>query len=213
MVFKILNRFFPSNTYILKYDDCNNCIIVDPGLDSERIHKCILENDLVPIAILCTHGHFDHIASVGYFKNEFGNIPYYLHNDDFKMAKSANFYLKLTKVKYWIKYVEPDFIFENEIEEVKIDKFDFTVYHFPGHSNGSCIFKFNNILFTGDIIYKTGLGFNKFPGENINVLKETIKKIILSFDKESIVYPGHGEIGYLRDFYIKNTELVNFINN
>lgn len=213
MVIQIKNRFFPSNTYILTNENSNSCIVIDPGLDSESIHKNILDNHLVPIAILCTHGHFDHIASVGYFKKEFGNIPYYLHKDDFKIAKSANFYLKLTKIKNWIEYVEPDFIFENEMENLKIEDFNFSVYHFPGHSNGSCIFKFKNTLFTGDIIYKSGLGFNKFPGENINLLKETIKKIRVSFDKEYLVYPGHGEIGYLGDFYSKNTELVNFINN
>ena len=213
MVIQIKNRFFPSNTYILTNENSNSCIVIDPGLDSESIHKNILDNHLVPIAILCTHGHFDHIASVGYFKKEFGNIPYYLHKDDFKIAKSANFYLKLTKIKNWIEYVEPDFIFENEIENLKIEDFNFSVYHFPGHSNGSCIFKFKNTLFTGDIIYKSGLGFNKFPGENINLLKETIKKIRVSFDKEYLVYPGHGEIGYLGDFYSENIELVNFINN
>jgi hydroxyacylglutathione hydrolase len=213
MVFQIKNRFFPSNTYLLKKDNSSNCVVIDPGLDSESIHKSIVENNLTPIAIICTHGHFDHIASVAYLKKEFGNIPYYLHNADFKIAKSANFYLKLTKIKYWIEYVAPDYVFQNDMEEIKIGGFDLSVFHFPGHSDGSCILKYNDILFTGDIMYKTGLGFNNFPGENINVLKESIKKIILSFDKEYIVYPGHGESEYLWNITTKNLELVNFINN
>ena len=213
MVFQIRNRFFPSNTYLLKKDNSNSCVVIDPGLDSESIHKCILENNLVPIGIVCTHGHFDHIASVAYLKKEFGNIPYYLHKADFKIAKSANFYLKLTKIKYWIEYVAPDYIFQNDMEEIEIGGFDFSVFHFPGHSDGSCILKYNDILFTGDIMYKSGLGFNNFPGENINVLKESIKKIMLSFDKDYLVYPGHGESEYLGNIITKNLELVNFINN
>jgi len=213
MVFQIRNRFFPSNTYLLKKDNSNKCVIIDPGLDSESIHKSILENNLVPIGIICTHGHFDHIASVSYLKKEFGNIPYYLHKADFKIAKSANFYLKLTKIKYWIEYVDPDYIFENTIEEIEIGGFNFTILHFPGHSDGSCVLRYNDILFTGDIMYKLGLGFNNFPGENINVLKESIKKIILTFDEDYRVYPGHGDSEYLGIIATKNLELVNFINN
>lgn len=213
MVFQIRNRFFPSNTYLLKNENNNDCIVIDPGLDSENIHKCILENNLVPIGIICTHGHFDHIASVAYLKKEFGNIPYYLHKADFKIAKSANFYLKLTKIKYWIEYVAPDYIFENDMEEIEIGGFHFSVFHFPGHSDGSCIFKYGDKLFTGDIIYKSGLGFNNFPGENIGMLKGSIKKIMLSFDKNYMVYPGHGENEYLGNIITKNSELVNFIKN
>jgi glyoxylase-like metal-dependent hydrolase (beta-lactamase superfamily II) len=213
MIFQIRNRIFPSNTYLLKKDYSNNCIIIDPGLDSESIHKCILINDLVPIGIVCTHGHFDHIASVAYLKKKFGNIPYYLHKADFKIAKSANFYLKLAKIEYWIEYVEPDFIFDEKIEEIEIGGFNFSVFNFPGHSDGSCILKYYDILFTGDIMYKSGLGFNNFPGEKIDMLKESIKKVISSFDKDCLVYPGHGDSAYLVEITTKNLELVNFINN
>jgi hydroxyacylglutathione hydrolase len=211
MVIQIRNRFFSSNTYLLKKE--NNCIIIDPGLDSESIHNCILENKLNPIGIICTHGHFDHIASVAQLKKKFGNIPYYLHNADYKIAKSANFYLKLTKIKYWVEYVAPDYVFLNEEEEIEIGSFKFTVYHFPGHSEGSCVLKYNDILFTGDIIYKRGLGFNSFPGENIGILKKSIQKIMLFFDKNLLVYPGHGESEYLGNIATNNLELVNFINN
>ena len=213
MVFQIRNRFFPSNTYLLKKDNSNKCVIIDPGLDSESIHKSILDNNLEPIGIFCTHGHFDHIASVAYLKKEFGNIPYYLHKADFKIAKSANFYLKLTKIKYWIEYVEPDYFLENSMEEIEIAGFKFTILHFPGHSDGSCVISYNDFLFTGDIMYKSGLGFNNFPGENINMLKESIKKIILNFNKDYLVYPGHGDCEYLGNIITKNVELVNFLNN
>jgi hydroxyacylglutathione hydrolase len=213
MVFQIRNRFFPSNTYLLKSDDSNNCVIIDPGLDSETIHKCILNNCLNPVGILCTHGHFDHIASVSYFKKEFGDIPYYLHERDLKISKSANFYLKLVKLKYWIDYVVPDYVFQKDKEEIEINGFKFSVFLFPGHSDGSCIIKYNEFLFSGDILYKNGLGFNSFPGENINVLKDSIKKILLYFDKKYFVYPGHGESDYLGNISANNLELNNFINN
>jgi hydroxyacylglutathione hydrolase len=213
MIFQIRNRFFSSNTYLLKKDNSNKCVIIDPGLDSESIHKSILENNLEPIGIICTHGHFDHIASVAYLKKEFGNIPYYLHKADLKIAKSANFFLKLTKIKYWIEYVEPDYIFENTMEKIDIGGFNFTILHFPGHSDGSCVISYNDLLFTGDIMYKSGLGFNNFPGENIDMLKESIKKIILNFNKDYLVYPGHGVCEYLGNITTKNVELVNFLNN
>ena len=74
MVYRIINSLFKSNTYLIK-DDNNYCIIIDPGLDHERISKSIDFFHLKPIAIMCTHGHFDHIASVSYLKKVY--IYYY----------------------------------------------------------------------------------------------------------------------------------------
>ena len=212
MVIQIQNRFFTSNTYLLK-NASNNCIVIDPGLDWENIVKSIYENNLKPIGILCTHGHFDHIASVSYLKKEFGDIPYFLHKSYLKIAKMANFYLKVINIKFWIDYVTPDFFFEKAIEEIEIGQFRFTVYHFPGHSSGSCIFKYNNILFSGDILYKNGLGLNNFPGEDIIILKLSIKTILNTFNKEDLVYPGHGESEQLGNIATKNLQLVKFINS
>jgi glyoxylase-like metal-dependent hydrolase (beta-lactamase superfamily II) len=213
MIYRITNSLFASNTYLIKDENNHNCIIIDPGLDHENIRDTINYYDLKPIAIMCTHGHFDHIASVNYLKQQYNNIPYFIHKLDLKITKSANFFLKLTKIKYWIEYVEPDFYFEKEYEDINFNGFNLSVYNFPGHSNGSCIIKYKDFLFTGDTIYKKGLGFNNFPGENINLLKLSIKKIIVVFDNNLMVYPGHGDSEFLGKLYNDNFELLNFINS
>ena len=68
---------------------------------------------LIPIAIISTHGHFDHVGCVKLLKTEF-NIPFYLHELDLKLCKSANFYLKIAKLDHKIESVTPDFILKGD---------------------------------------------------------------------------------------------------
>ena len=57
------------------------------------------------------------------------------------------------------------------MEHLRIGRFDLVIYNFPGHTEGSCIIKWEGNLFSGDIIYKKGLGLDSFPGENKVKLK------------------------------------------
>jgi hydroxyacylglutathione hydrolase len=209
-IFCVKNLLFPSNTYVLKSKLDNNCIIIDPGLSPELINEKIKSLNLKPLAIICTHGHFDHIASVHFFKEQYG-IPFYLHEADLKLSQSANFYLKLTKIDAKITTLQPDFLFRGQSQHLAIQDFHFNVFNFPGHSPGSCIFQLDNYLFSGDIIYKYGLGFNNFPGENKNILKVSILEIFNCFPENSIILPGHGEKDTLQNIKNLNTELKNFV--
>ena len=92
MIHKIKNRFFSSNTYLFGNNTGNNCIIIDPGLDEEAIDEKIVSEKLIPLAILSTHGHFDHTGSVAYFKKKY-HIPYYIHVADLKISQSVNFFM------------------------------------------------------------------------------------------------------------------------
>lgn len=207
----VRNKLFPSNTYILRNDRSNNCLVIDPGLDENVIINKILDLGLNPIAILATHGHFDHIASVDGIKKYF-NIPFYLHEADLKLSKSANFYLKLTKINFKINTPSPEYLFNSKNQRYTIGDFTLEVFNFPGHSNGSCVIQFKNLLFSGDIIYKKGLGFNSFPGENLPKLKSSIQEVFDSFPENSIVLPGHGDPEFLHKIRSNNTELINFLN-
>ena len=210
MVFRIKNLSFSSNTYVLSFEEKNDCIIIDPGLDEFLIDKLIQENNLHPIAVISTHGHFDHIAGVSYFKDKY-SIPYYIHESDRKIAQSANFFLKIAGINRKIQTPKPDFFFTGESEKITINDFELEIYNFSGHSQGSSIIKYDGNLFSGDILYKNKLGFNNFPGENKVKLRESIIKIFELFPDESIIFPGHGESEHLGVIKATNIDLIDFL--
>lgn len=206
---KVQNRYFSSNTYLL-LDADKNCIIIDPGLDIERILAAISMEKLNPVAILATHGHFDHIGAAAPIKKQFG-IPFYLHRLDLKLLKSANFYIKFIRLQKTIEVIQPDEFLESNPTDIKVAGFHLKSYNFPGHTNGSVVFKFNNFLFTGDLIFRNGLGFNGFPGENKGLLRQSIIQFKETFSESHLVLPGHRIQATLGEILRNNLELKIFL--
>lgn len=210
MIYTIKNTAFNSNTYLLSDDEHGDCIIIDPGINLELAESCIAAHNIKPIAIICTHGHFDHIANVSFFKERY-NIPFYVHEKDLRALKSANFFLKVTGINFIIKTPVPDVVLKDEITHLKIGPFNAEVRNFPGHSPGSCIIKIGDSLFSGDILYKKGLGFNRFPDENPVLLRNSITTIFSYYSPGHMVYPGHGSAETLGLILKNNNELVEFL--
>ena len=203
-------KIFSSNTYIFKNRVNDDCIIIDPGFDTELIEKNIQENNFKPIAVVSTHGHFDHIGSAAFLKNKY-RIPFYLHEGDMKISQTANFYLKVAQLDHKIETPKPDFLFKGELNYLTLNGINLEIFNFPGHSPGSCIIRIQNNLFSGDIFYKNGLGSGSVPKENTELLKQSILKIFDIFFDEDFILPGHGASEYLGAIKINNLELMNFL--
>jgi hydroxyacylglutathione hydrolase len=210
-IFLIKNEYkFASNTYILKDPNKDDCILIDPGLDGELIIQAIQNKRLNPIAIFSTHGHFDHIGTVAVFQRDYG-VPFYLHQKDLKLSRSANFYLKLMGLDHQIEIASPDFLITEEVTTVRIGNLDLKIFLFPGHSPGSCLIQSGEHLFSGDIFFKHGLGLGTIPKEDSKSLKASIEAIISNFSGEMWVLPGHGDCETLGNIIKNNVSLNLFL--
>lgn len=210
MVYTIRNEIFPSNTYLLTSQE--KCIVIDPGLNFDLIDAAIIEKNLIPIAIIATHGHFDHIGSAQNIIEKY-NIPFYIHKADYKMTQSANFFLKIARINHMIKTPKPSNIIQGEHTILNFDGFfPIEITNFEGHSDGSCVIQYENYIFTGDMIYANCIIPNSFPGENLNKLRDSIVKLFNSYPDETIVYPGHGRSATLKEIKDQNKDLEKFLS-
>lgn len=200
MIEKIITGDLGVNTYLYNFKD-NDITIIDPGSDSDKIESTILAHNYTPKAILLTHGHFDHIGAVKKLKESY-NIPVYIHREDATflgdgsekrhkemfqaLGGSAKFYFD----NYFVKNDNVDYEL-NDGEQ--LDNYGLKIIHTPGHSPGSVCFysKENSVVFTGDTMFKGGMGRTDFPEGNYPQLLESLEKL-KALPKETLVYPGHG---------------------
>jgi len=164
---------FYTNCYIV-----DKKIIIDPGVGAFEFVREYAKN---PIAIINTHGHFDHIWDDKKVK-EFFNIPIYIHKNDAFMLENDPFGYNPPRVK-------ADVLLEDG--KIKIEDYDILIRHFPGHTPGSITIEINEAMFSGDFIFDGSIGRVDFPYSDSNDMKKSIKKFLeIEYDKN--IYPGHG---------------------
>lgn len=190
---------FETNTYLLKLD--NKYIIIDPSGRCDKLIKH-LEGDVV--GVLLTHGHFDHIKAVDDLYKIY-HMDIYLGEEDFvlvdpKTSKLYNRYLEFTgSIKSPIKALKEG--------KMQIGPFNFEVVSTKGHTKGSHIFIFDDVIFTGDTLFKNSVGRTDLYGGNAKELKESLR-YFKELDKDYTLYPGHEDATLLSIELLNNPFLV-----
>lgn len=187
---------FSENTYLVYSQGSDQCAVIDPGLDPAAILHALENASLVPDAILCTHGHLDHIAGITELKRKFPNCPVYIGEKDAdKFANprgnlSADFGLAIT-VQNADKTVKHG-------DVVSAAGLNFEVREAPGHSAGHVVYLLNSddatpaALFCGDVLFANSIGRSDFYDGDSARLIESIQTQILTLPDNTIVYSGHG---------------------
>lgn len=183
---------YQTNCYIVTKDGKD--LIIDPGVGATR---WVLENTTNPIAILNTHGHFDHVWSNNELQKKL-NIKLYTPKEDNFMLQKDPYGLGMTASNADV-LVEPDQEFELEGIKVKF-------HYFPGHTPGCSAIEIEDNLFSGDFIFNGSIGRTDFPFSDPTKMINSIDKV-LSWDKNIRIYPGHGPATSL---YGERTSLENW---
>lgn len=208
-VFTIVNREFHSNTYLLRTTEDGNCVVLDPGLDREAIGHALRAKSWVPQAVLCTHGHFDHIGSAAWLQATY-KVPVYLSAADLKLAKMSNFMLAAFRVPRRIELPSFDLIQDAE-RLVQCGGKSFRFHPLPGHTPGSSGICVDNLLFSGDSLYARKTALSQLPGENHAQLRQSLASLFSWIDGAVRVLPGHGGNASIDEIQEKNLELRAFM--
>lgn len=180
----------PTNGYIV-YNDKNECIIVDPGFDENKIYSFIEEHKLMPLAIVLTHAHYDHISAIDKIKDIY-EIPCCCHEKEKDLLSNSKLNLSGMYGRYKVE-IKPDYTFVDE-ENVSFGSIDFKVMHTPGHTKGGvCLyFERDKFLITGDTLFRGTVGRTDLPTGNFDEITKSLNDKIMKLEDEVIVYPGHG---------------------
>lgn len=185
-----------TNVYLVFYN--GNCIIVDPSDEAERIISCIEARKAKPLAVLITHGHFDHIMAAPVLAKKYG-IKIYAGEADRQLLEDS-------KLNLGQSFLGEDFTMEADEylkngDELEFEGFKLKVMYTPGHTVGSISFysddledneAFKKVIFSGDALFAGSIGRVDFPTGNEATMRRTLEEVFKKMPLETVVFPGHG---------------------
>ena len=192
---------FQANCYVVAVEAGGPCVIVDPGQDAvEPITETLREHRLDPVAVLLTHGHFDHTFSVAPVCD--GNdVPAWIHPEDREMLADPLKGLSREAVAFFggrLELREPREVREL-VDGARLDLagLTMTVDHTPGHTRGSVVFRSDTddggrVMFAGDTLFAGSIGRTDLPGGDHATMLRTLAHKVLTLDDDTVVLPGHG---------------------
>ncbi|HCS67289.1 MAG TPA: MBL fold metallo-hydrolase [Oribacterium sp.] len=203
---KYVTGVVQTNVYFCYEDETRECVIIDPAANAPHIIKIVEEElHLKPVAILLTHGHFDHIMAAKEVANHF-QVKIFACQDeaetlaDPKRNLSANFGVSVT--------LNPgEYETFRDGDTLQYLGRTWKVLETPGHTPGSCCFYIEDglsfqkegepapriypVLFSGDTLFKESFGRTDFPGSSQEAIVKSIVEKLLVLPSETSVFPGH----------------------
>ena len=180
-----------TNCYIMKNEENNEGIIVDPGADAGRILNAVQELKLVKVAaILLTHAHGDHIGALEEVRQA-TKAPVYISAKDAPALTDPDANL-IRWLGMDVQIGKPEHLLEDD-EIIEVAGFKFKCLLTPGHTPGGMCFynEENKLAFSGDTIFCESIGRTDFPGGSYKQLLESIRTKIFTLDDETRLLPGH----------------------
>jgi hydroxyacylglutathione hydrolase len=180
-------------------------VVVDPGEGAEqRLEELLRQHRLDPVAVLLTHGHFDHVFAVAPVCDG-KDIPAWIHPEDRALlsdpmrafsAEARQFVGGLFGGRVELR--EPrEVCLLADGTSLELAGLIFTVDHTPGHTRGSVTFRSvtadgPGLLVSGDTLFAGSIGRTDLPGGDHQQMLSSLRDKILVLDDDTTVLPGHG---------------------
>ena len=188
-----------TNCWVVAPGAGEQCIVVDPGIGvGPVLDEVIAEHRLHPVAVLLTHGHFDHTFSV-LPVCQARQVPAFIHPSDRIQLTDPWSAVGMpvgTPLFGSLTFAEPDDVRElGDGDKISLAGLDFEVRHAPGHTEGSVVFGLSGgadpVLFSGDVLFAGSIGRTDSVGGDDRAMRASLARV-LALPDETAVLPGHG---------------------
>jgi hydroxyacylglutathione hydrolase len=195
MIVKVLEgNSFIANCYIVASETTGRSMIIDPGVKAGHISEALEELNISVSRIVLTHVHIDHLSALEIIMNTTKAPLAVFDTGTIKALPEPNQGIKgLPFVPFELPF-KPDILLKDG-DAIDIDDLHFSVLYTPGHSSDSISIWGHGVVFTGDTLFRRGIGVTLpglFPGHDHKQLKESIREKLLTLPDDTLVYPGHG---------------------
>lgn len=192
---------FQTNCYVVAAGRGAACVVVDPGQDAvEPLEQLLAEHELTPVAVLLTHGHFDHTFSVSPVCDGH-DVPAWIHPEDREMLADPMKGLSADAVAFFggrMQLREPREVRElADGSDLELAGLSLRVDHTPGHTRGSVVFSTATeegieVILAGDTLFAGSIGRTDLPGGDHAQMLVSLRDKLLVRDDAAVVLPGHG---------------------
>ncbi|MGO8690633.1 MAG: MBL fold metallo-hydrolase [Thermoguttaceae bacterium] len=193
-VTRVVSAGFGENTYLAHRQDRAECLVIDPGLEPEKICDQLEKNHLTPAAILITHGHADHIAGNAALKRRWPDARLVVGAGD--AAKLTDPALNLSAAFGTPLVSPPADAVVHDGEVLSAAGIDLEVRSVPGHSPGHVVYLCRDqqpmLAFVGDVIFAGGIGRTDFPDGDYEGLIAGIRRQLFTLPDDTLLLCGHG---------------------
>ncbi|MFD8964682.1 MBL fold metallo-hydrolase [Streptomyces sp. NPDC059568] len=194
-----------TNCYLVAPAAGEECVIIDPGHQAAQgVEDAVRKHRLKPVAVILTHGHIDHVASVVPVCGAH-DVPAWIHPADRYMMSDPEKALGRSigmPLMGELTVGEPDDVQEfTDGAQLRLAGLELTVAHAPGHTKGSVAFGMPEafggadvppVLFSGDLLFAGSIGRTDMPGGDHAEMIESLGRVCLPLDDSTVVLSGHG---------------------
>lgn len=192
---------FQTNCFVAAVGPGEACVVVDPGQDAvEPLEALLAEHRLTPVAVLLTHGHFDHTFSVAPVCDGH-DVPAWIHPGDRALLADPMKGLSRDAAAFFggrVELREPREVRTlDDGTDLELAGLTLRVDHTPGHTQGSVIFTTDTeegveVIIAGDTLFAGSIGRTDLPGGDHAQMLVSLRDKLLVRDDSAVVLPGHG---------------------
>ncbi len=190
----VVSAAFQQNTYVAWRPGREDCLVIDPGLEPEKIIECLEGEQLSPAAILNTHGHSDHIGGNESLKKKWPDSPLVIGEDEVEKLSDPAQNLSAMLGANLVSPPADHTVADDDIYSAA--GFEIKVSAIPGHSAGHVVFAVQGqtpgVVFVGDVIFQGSIGRTDFPDGDFAQLAAGIKTKLFVLPDETVLLSGHG---------------------